>query len=69
MEIIITEWGLNSYLEMKHNRVFTEGEYKNGLRPDVLLLARYPNDPKFNHSKFWSIATDLAKKKFQVDIK
>ena len=37
MEIIITEWGLNSYLELKAQRAFTNEEYKRKIRPDVLL--------------------------------
>ena len=56
MEIIITSWALNSYLEMKHNRVFKDEEYKKVIRPDVLRLENYPDDPKFENSKFWSIA-------------
>ena len=58
MEIIITEWALNSYLELKQQRVFNNDEYWNLIRPDVLRLKTYPNDPKFNQGKFWSIAQD-----------
>jgi len=58
MEIVITQWALNSYLEMKHSRVFSRKEYKNTIRPDVLLLKEYPDNPKFDNDKFWSIATD-----------
>mgnify|MGYP001563392599 CR=1 FL=1 len=56
MEIIITQWALDSYLEMKHDRTFTDQEYKQEIRPDVLLLKNYPSKPKFSNSKFWSIA-------------
>lgn len=56
MEIIITQWALDSYLEMKHDNTFTDQEYKQEIRPDVLLLMKYPNDPKFTNAKFWSIA-------------
>ena len=58
MEVIITNWALNSYLEMKHSRVFNKEEYKRIIRPDVLRLKNYPDDQKFRNDKFWSIATD-----------
>lgn len=60
MEIIITSWALDSYLEMKHKRVFTNEEYKKIIRPDALRLKNYPDDPKFGNDKFWSIATDQS---------
>ena len=37
MEIINTEWGLNSYLELKSKRVFTDSEYREVLKPDVMF--------------------------------
>jgi hypothetical protein len=58
MEIINTEWGLNSYLELKNRRVFTDSEYREVLKPDVMLLQSYPDNEKFNQSKFWSPATE-----------
>jgi hypothetical protein len=58
MEIVITEWALNSYLDLKHKNTFKADFYKSTLRPDVLLLQNYPNEMKFSNSKFWSIATD-----------
>ena len=61
MEIVITAWALNSYLELKHRNIFSPEEYKQTLRPDVLLLRGYPNEPKFQNSKFWSVATDHSK--------
>lgn len=63
MEVIITNWALNSYLEMKHNRVFSRKEYMEIIRPDVLRLRNYPDDPKFANDKFWSIATDWTANK------
>lgn len=60
MEIIITAWALDSYLELKHRGTFTTHEYKGTIRPDVLLLKAYPADPKFKNSKFWSQATDRS---------
>lgn len=57
MEIIITAWALDSYLEMKHGNVFSAGDYKQTIRSDVLLLKGFPYDPKFANNKFWSPAT------------
>jgi hypothetical protein len=57
MEIIITQWALDSYLDLKHEGAFSAADYKETIRPDVLLLRVYPNDPKFSNAKFWSAAT------------
>lgn len=65
MEIIITNWALNSYLELKSSGVFSEEEYKEIIRPDVLCLRHYPDDPKFRNGKFWSIATERSGNKIQ----
>lgn len=65
MEIFITGWALDSYLELKHERVFSEEEYKDTIRPDALLLKNYPDSPKFENDKFWSIATDRTGKKIK----
>ncbi len=58
MDIVITAWALDSYLNLKHTHVFTDQEYKTVIRADVTLLKTYPQDAKFQNSKFWSIATD-----------
>lgn len=58
MEVVITQWALDSYLDLKHQGVFSASEYKQTIRPDVLLLRSYPNDIKFTNNKFWSPATD-----------
>jgi hypothetical protein len=50
--------GLNSYLELKSKRVFTDREYREVLKRDVMLLQDFPNNEKFNQSKFWSPAED-----------
>jgi hypothetical protein len=57
MEIIITQWALDSYLDLKHACAFSAGEYRERIRPDVMLLKGYPGHPKFSSDKFWSIAT------------
>lgn len=62
MEIILTAWAVDSYLNMKHRHVFSQQDYDTTIRPDVLRLKQYPMDPMFKNSKFWSIATDHAGK-------
>ena len=56
MKIIITQWALDSYLNLKHCNVFTAKYYQETLKPDALRLKNYPNDPKFDNGKFWSPA-------------
>lgn len=60
MEIIITQWALDSYLELPQF-AFTQEDYREIIRPDVLLLKNYPNEVKFENNKFWSPAQDKAK--------
>jgi hypothetical protein len=57
MEIVITQWALDSYLELKYAEQFSRTDYSEVIRPDVLLLLQYPNHPKFANNKFWSQAT------------
>lgn len=56
MDIVITQWALDAYLNLKSNQVFSASEYWNSIRPDVLLLKGYPNDVRFKQPKFWSVA-------------
>lgn len=58
---MITEWALQSYVELKHRRVFTKQEYQTTLRPDAKLLKDGFPSPhaKFQNGKFWGPATDL----------
>lgn len=62
MEVVITEWALDSYLNLKHERAFSDEEYRETLRPDVELLKDgYPSShEKFKNDKFWGPATDLS---------
>lgn len=62
MDVIITEWALQSYLELKHQRVFTKQEYQQVIRPDAELLKDgYPSPhAKFKSQKFWGPATDMS---------
>jgi hypothetical protein len=57
MQIVLTQWALDSYLDLKHARAFAPSEYREVIRPDVKLLENYPTDPKFSNGKFWSPAT------------
>jgi hypothetical protein len=61
MEVIITEWGLQSYIDLLRSSVFTDIDYKTILRPDVVLLkTNDPFDktnPIFANDKFWGPAT------------
>lgn len=57
LDILITEWALDSYLNLKHANIFTPQEYWGTIRPDIELLKVWPNDPKFDNGKFWSQAT------------
>ena len=58
MDIVITEWAFDSYLDLLSNNAFTPEEYKKTIRPDVRRLESYPKDPKFGSGKFWSPAND-----------
>jgi hypothetical protein len=61
MEVFITSWALQSYLVLKHERVFTDEEYREKLRPAAeLLKADYPSHEKFRDSRFWSKTKDRA---------
>ncbi|MES1207988.1 MAG: hypothetical protein ABUS79_18800 [Pseudomonadota bacterium] len=60
MEVVITEWALQAYLDLKKGGVFTRQEYRSVIRPDVERLKLFPNDPAFQKSKFWGPATDKA---------
>ena len=56
MEIVITAWALDSYLELRHGNQFSTDDYRQTIRPDVLLLRSFPESPKFGNNKFWSPA-------------
>lgn len=42
MNILITHWALDAYLDLRHKHAFTRAEYKERLRPDALLLQNFP---------------------------
>lgn len=57
MEIIITQWALNAYLNLVlHQQLITKNEFSSEIKPDVLMLKRFPNEPRFSSGLFWSIA-------------
>ena len=58
MQVLLTDWALESYLELLHKKVFSKKELHTDISPDVLLLKRaYPQNEKFTIGKFWSPAT------------
>lgn len=60
MDIVITAWALDSYLDLKHKNQFSEEDYKNIIRIDVMLLKNYPTAPEFANNKFWSPASSAG---------
>lgn len=56
MQIVITDWALQSYLDLKHKHVFTDAEYWGTIRPDVELLKQFPSHVKFGVNGFWGPA-------------
>lgn len=58
MDVFITDWSLNTYLELKHKRAFTDLEYRSLLRPDAEKLKYYPHDQKFQHNVGWGPAQE-----------
>lgn len=58
--VVITEWALDSYLNLRHAQVFSDQDYWGTLRPDVELLKTGIPSPeaKFQNPKFWGPATD-----------
>jgi len=57
ISIVLTQWALDSYLDLKHAKAFSPSDYKETLRPDVKLLESFPSNEKFSNSRFWSPAT------------
>ncbi len=60
MEIVITDWALQSYIDLLD--VFSEAEYREILRPDAELLKEYPYHCKFGNDKFWGPCKDKSGK-------
>jgi hypothetical protein len=61
MDVVITEWALQSYLNLKYRNMFTSNEYWSVIRPDVELLRdEFPRNPKFKSRGFWGLATDKS---------
>jgi len=60
MHIVITEWALQAYLDLKAQQAFTDQEYWSTIRPDVELLRGGPTAPQFSSGGFWGPATDLS---------
>lgn len=58
MRIVITRWGLDSYLDLLHHGVLDRALYYEVLRPDILRLRNTATDLNFRESKFWGPAID-----------
>jgi len=65
MNIIITQWALDAYLNIR-GIVFTKQEFDTLIKPDVMLLRHYPSASKFQNGKFWSIAGHGIKAGFKI---
>ena len=61
MEIEITEWAIDTYLDLVKQGIISKPDYKNIIRPDVELLKPEIGlplqNPKFGNDKFWGPAT------------
>ena len=57
MEIVITRWALDAYLDLKNENAFSGSEFNEKIKPDVLLTKEYPEHPKFKNNKFWSLVS------------
>lgn len=58
LEIVITEWALQSYLDLLAAHAFTKEEYRTRIRPMVMMLKQWPNLPtELERDKAWSPAT------------
>lgn len=49
MNIVISQWALDAYLDLKSRQIFSPQEYWGTIRPDALLLRQYPLAPKFKN--------------------
>ena len=56
MDIILTDWAIQSYAALKKRKMFTDRDYNNSLRPDTLKLKKFPTDPFFSNSNSWGPA-------------
>ena len=65
MSIIITQWALDAYLQLK-DTVFTRKEFETIIKPDVYRLKRYLLDAKFENGKFWSPVGHNIKQGFKM---
>lgn len=58
MDVYITDWGFQTFLELKHKRAFTDQEYSSTIRPDAEKIKLYPNDAKFQNNVGWGPAKE-----------
>lgn len=62
MDVVITEWALQSYADLRGRNVFTDREYRTVLRPDAELLKDgFPSPhPRLQSPSFWGPATNRS---------
>jgi hypothetical protein len=56
--VVVTEWTLDSFLQLAQRGVLTSAEHGGVLRPDLVLLRQGlpATDPRFHAHAFWSPA-------------
>lgn len=69
MDIVITQWALDSYLDLKHSNSISNQDYSSVIRPDVLLLKIYPTTQSFRTPSFGQLLQITRATEFQMDIK
>src|SRR5574337_479790 len=57
MGVVITQWALDSFLNIQLSQPMQGIDCWAFIMPDVLLLKHYPSNPKFDDQQFWSNAT------------
>lgn len=67
MEIVITDWALQSYLNLQN--VFTKDEYQKILRPDAELLKNILGNQNLKIINFGGLAKTRAERLSVMDIK
>ncbi len=62
MRIVITRWGLASYVRLSASGVVTDSIYWSMIRPDIERLRHLGSDEKFLEASFWGPARDRGNK-------
>lgn len=65
MRILITEWALASYLDLRKDGVLSREVYWQVLRPDIESLAELSSSERFKDASFWGPAQALGGRRVQ----